>query len=291
MPPSPGEPAANEDTRHGHESGASSIRTALLSLSERSVVQWALPEGRRAVTFPVGRPATNSLTCLHRSCRTVIADSEERWRAMQHYVTGDTCRALLLESGFEGRARRGLRHLRCLLPGRPPDLNILALIGRGVPAREPKGWCRLPTNRTCANCSRSCGPREPSDGTGSFIHVDRHGSTPRYLPSRPWQPRPPNRPRRSPFARRQRQERQRGHPWVFSGAIARLIVEEEPPPGDVVDREGDVHRMGPLGLRDPSPSASCRRAKRTPFPTSLVGYQTEGVPRGPHRRRTVGSRG
>ena len=97
----------------------------------------ALPEARRAVTFPVGRPATNSFALPASILQDQIADSEERWRAMQHYVTGNTCRALLLESGFEEEPGEACGICDVCSPDAPPDRShILALIGRGVPARE-----------------------------------------------------------------------------------------------------------------------------------------------------------
>ena len=43
----------------------------------------------------------------------------------------------------------------------------------------------------------------------------------------------------------------RGHPWVFSGAIHKIEVDDAPPqPGDwvrVLDAKGSAPRMGPLG--------------------------------------------
>lgn len=116
---------------------ASNIRSALLSLSERGLVQWALPEARRAVTFPVGRPAVESFALPASVLQDRIVESEERWRAMQHYVTGETCRALLLESGFEEASGEACGICDVCAPDSPPDRShILALIGRGVPARE-----------------------------------------------------------------------------------------------------------------------------------------------------------
>jgi ATP-dependent DNA helicase RecQ len=114
-----------------------SIRSALLSLSERGLVQWALPESRRAVTFPVGRPATEALVLPASILQDRIAESEERWRAMQHYVTGATCRAVLLESRFDEEPGEACGICDVCSPDAPPDRShILALIGRGVPARE-----------------------------------------------------------------------------------------------------------------------------------------------------------
>jgi len=115
----------------------SSICSALLSLSERGLVQWALPEARRAVTFPVGRPAADSFALPASILQDRIAESEERWRAMQHYVTGDTCRALLLESGFEREPGEACGLCDVCAPDTPPDRHsVLTLIGRGLPAHE-----------------------------------------------------------------------------------------------------------------------------------------------------------
>ena len=116
---------------------ASSIRSVLLSLAKRNLVHWAMPESRRAVTFPVGRPATDSFALPRSILQDRIVESEDRWRSMRQFVTDETCRALLLESGFESEPGKACGICDVCAPDAPPDRHdILALIGRGISAHE-----------------------------------------------------------------------------------------------------------------------------------------------------------
>ena len=115
----------------------SAIRHALLLLTNRGFVQWATPESRCSVTFPVGRPATESYVLPASILQDRIAESRERWSAMHRYITGNGCRSLLLETGFETEPGPPCGICDVCAPDSPPDRHqILTLIGRGIPAHE-----------------------------------------------------------------------------------------------------------------------------------------------------------
>ncbi len=95
------------------------------------------PGMRKAVTFPVGRPAVSSFTLPPEILSDRVAESQERWNAMKQYVEGSSCRALLLESGFDAEPDVPCGHCDvCIPPTLPSPQDVLHLVGHGIPAAE-----------------------------------------------------------------------------------------------------------------------------------------------------------
>ena len=248
----------------------SSIRTALLSLSERSVVQWALPEARRAVTFPVGRPATNSFALPASILQDQIADSEERWRAMQHYVTGNTCRALLLNPDLKKSPARPAASAMSA-PRTPcrPQPHPRADWTRGSGPRAPKAGAGCPQTARARTARGAAGRGSHRMGPGPLLsHVDRHGLNahgPDYLRAMATETSKQALAEVHLHAGKAKSV-QRGHPGSSRAPLRASSSRRSPPPREIGWRRGPrghVHRMGPLGNgihRRPHRVA----AKRTP---------------------------
>ena len=97
------------------------------------------PGMRKSVTFPVGRPAASSFTLPSDILSDRVSESRERWDAMKQYVQGTTCRALLLESGFDSEPAGPCGRCDvCVPPAPPTSQDILHLVGDGLLASELK---------------------------------------------------------------------------------------------------------------------------------------------------------
>ena len=115
----------------------SALKNALLRLQNMAFIRISTPDDRCALTFPVGRPAAESYVLPSNVLSDRIAESRSRWNSMRDYISGTSCRALLLESSFEADASKscGVCDL-CAPSPLPTQADILAIIGKGIRAAE-----------------------------------------------------------------------------------------------------------------------------------------------------------
>ena len=115
----------------------SALKGALLRLQNMAFIRISKPGERCALTFPVGRPAAESYVLPSDVLSDRVSESQIRWNAMQNYITGTSCRAVLLESSFESDTPEscGVCDL-CAPSPLPTQADILAIIGKGICAAE-----------------------------------------------------------------------------------------------------------------------------------------------------------
>ena len=118
---------------------ATALHQILKQLEDIGHFRVSRPGMRKSVTFPAGRPAAPSFTLPRDILSDRVAESRERWDAMKQYVQGTTCRALLLESGFDSEPAGPCGHCDvCVPPAPPTSQDILHLVGGGLLASELK---------------------------------------------------------------------------------------------------------------------------------------------------------
>ena len=118
-------------------SNESVLKNTLMQLQNMAFIRISTPDERCAVTFPLGRPAAESYVLPSDVLSDRIAESQSRWNSMRDYITGTSCRALLLESNFEAVPSEscGVCDL-CAPSPLPTQADILAIIGKGIRAVE-----------------------------------------------------------------------------------------------------------------------------------------------------------
>ena len=122
----------------GLDLSVSRLTAHLNRLEELDLLHWSSPASRVRLSFPNARPDVRTFQLPSAILADRVKESNDRWAAMQAYVTGDSCRALLLEAWFgEDEARTRCGRCDVCLPNAtwgPEDL--LNAIGTGISSAE-----------------------------------------------------------------------------------------------------------------------------------------------------------